>query len=281
MQIVIYLDTSGGIPAYGYSVVYKLVSSGVYITWPTNFFSSPIVLELPDGEYEGFVYSECSPGEFTTPVHWTNQEPTTTTTSTSTTTTTSTSTSTTTSTTLVPPTTSTSTTTTSTTSTTTTTTFPPQMIINLWAMERMQTNPNNNNLPVNIGLLKMSGVPTYTPVVYNYMYSFPGWSGMYYKRGGAPPYQTTPYPCTATLSRNGAVNMRLDFTGQGNMCFRYRIVIKADGIPIYDNYPYTFFCTQGLNNGVQFNFSLTASQVSTIGVLDVELHARLNTDPST
>lgn len=71
MNIVITIDDSTPIPEYGFKVYYKLVDQPSYFPWPVSFFTREITLAgLPNGVYDGIVYSECSPGNFTAPTYW-------------------------------------------------------------------------------------------------------------------------------------------------------------------------------------------------------------------
>lgn len=72
--ISIYFDPCEPAPAGGYLVTYRRVGTSDFLTWPTNFFSSPaqFVVEGPPGaSYEGFIRGDCGGGKLGVPISWT------------------------------------------------------------------------------------------------------------------------------------------------------------------------------------------------------------------
>lgn len=65
-------------PAQGYRVRYRpLGSLGAYTTWPTNFFASPAIFVIDEGQppgtqYEGIIDAECDDDVFGDPKAWTS-----------------------------------------------------------------------------------------------------------------------------------------------------------------------------------------------------------------
>lgn len=71
MNITVEVDNNIPVPAYGFKVYYRTVGYPNYSVWPVNFFTHNIVLPgLLSDQYEGLVYSECKPGEYTNPTSW-------------------------------------------------------------------------------------------------------------------------------------------------------------------------------------------------------------------
>lgn len=59
MTIELAYNIPGGDLSQGVKVAYKLIGSPTYTLPSTIYYSSPIILSLPDGNYEGYVYAVC------------------------------------------------------------------------------------------------------------------------------------------------------------------------------------------------------------------------------
>lgn len=72
-MIEIYFDTNGQASGLGYEVSYREIGTISYSIYPTNFYSSPAILELPNSTvgYEGFINPQCSFGSTDGGVPWT------------------------------------------------------------------------------------------------------------------------------------------------------------------------------------------------------------------
>lgn len=265
MNIQIFLDVSVPIPAKGFMVLYKRLEQPGYTQWPVNFFSHIILLEdVPAGNYEGYVYSECSPGQFTSPVHWQSFTTTTSTTSTTSTTTSTTSTTTTTTT----PTSTTSTTSTSTTTSTTTTTTLPTVVGTL-TVQRSAGSCGSQGASV-----FQFNFPTPTPVAMTFQV---GWCN-----NPNPNYpNTTTVDCRGT-SNMGVSTIRPSVPGNwniygwfvtvpaGSTSYNTGIVLSGNGtiIPIYPEcnkmyqtgIHHLYF--KKLNSGYNVNLNITNHDIA-------------------